>query len=60
MRYGKVGSEDTQALFVSRGSVTQSTLSSLLPSTNYYVQVAGVNSAGTGVYSNFIFETPTS
>ena len=54
LRYGEAGNRDTETLFVSGGSVTQSTISSLLPSTNYSVQVAGVNSDGTGVYSTHV------
>ena len=37
---------------VSGGSVTEATISTLSLSTNYTIQVAAVNSAGTGVYSN--------
>ena len=33
------------------GSVTEATVSNLMPSTNYSIQVAAVNSAGTGPYS---------
>ena len=51
MQYGVVGSESTQTMSVSGGSVT---ISSLMSSTTYSIQVAAVNSAGTGVYSNFL------
>ena len=37
---------------VSGGSVTEATISSLMPSTNYSIQVAAVNIAGVGVYSD--------
>ena len=49
LRYGVVGSESTQTMNVSGASVT---ISSLMSSTTYFVQVAAVNSAGTGVYSD--------
>ena len=51
MRYGVQGNRNTQYLNVSGGSVTEATISSLMPSTTYSIQVAAVNSAGTGVYS---------
>ena len=37
---------------LSGGSVTEATISSLIPSTTYSIQVAAVNSAGIGVYSD--------
>ena len=51
VQYGVVGSGNTQTMSVSRGSVT---ISSLMSSTTYSIQVAAVNSAGTGVYSDFL------
>ena len=39
---------------VSGSSVTEATISSLMSSTTYSIQVAAVNSAGTGVYSDFL------
>ena len=39
---------------VSGGSVTETTISSLMSSTTYSIQVAAVNSAGTGVYSELL------
>ena len=39
---------------VSGGSVTEATTSSLMSSTTYSIQVAAVNSAGTGVYSDLL------
>ena len=39
---------------VSGGSVTEATISSLMSSTAYSIQVAAVNSAGTGVYSDLL------
>ena len=45
---------------VSGGNVTEATISGLTPSTTYSIEVAAVNSAGTGVYSSppVIAETP--
>ena len=37
---------------VSGASETETTISDLMPSTTYDVQVAAVNANGTGVYSN--------
>ena len=45
---------------VSGGSVTEATISSLMSSITYFIQVAAVNSAGTGVYSDAVFATPDS
>ena len=52
VRYGVQGSGSTQTRDVSGGSVTEATISSLMPSTTYSIQVAAVNSAGIGVYSD--------
>ena len=45
---------------VSGGSATEATISGLTPSTTYSIEVATVNSAGIGVYSDppVIVETP--
>ena len=42
----------TQTVSVSGGETTEVMLSGLLSSTNYSIEVAAVNSAGTGVYSS--------
>ena len=52
VRYGVQGSGSTQTRDISGGSATEATISSLMPSTTYYIQVAAVNSAGIGVYSD--------
>ena len=52
VRYGVQGSGSTLTRDVSGGSVTEATISSLMPSTTYSIQVAAVNSAGIGVYSD--------
>ena len=41
---------------VSGASVTEATISSLMSSTTYSIQVAAVNSAGTGDFSNIVFQ----
>ena len=41
---------------VSGGSVTEATISELTPSTTYSIEVAAVNSAGIGVYSNAVVQ----
>ena len=51
MQYGVVGSGGTQTMSVSGGSVTEVTISSLMSSTTYSIQVAAVNIAGIGLYS---------
>ena len=44
---------------VSGGDVSEYTISGLKPSTNYSVQVAAMNSAGTGPYTSpLTIETP--
>ena len=59
MRYGDVGSERTQTVNVSGGDVSEYTISGLMPSTAYSVQVAAMNSAGTGPYTSpLMIETP--
>ena len=52
VQYGVQGSGSTQTMNVSGGGVTEATISSLMPSTTYSIQVAAVNSAGVGVYSD--------
>ena len=54
VRYGVQGNRNTQYLNVSGGSITEATISSLMPSTTYSIQVAAVNSAGIGVYSGTV------
>ena len=48
VRYG------SQTQSVSGGSVTETTISNLTPSTTYNIEVAAVNDAGTGPFSNTI------
>ena len=56
VRYGVMGSGSSQTETVSGASVTEVTLSSLLKYTNYSVQVAAVNSADTGVFSEPVLQ----
>ena len=51
VQYGVQGNGNAQYLNIPGGSVTEATISSLMPSTTYSIQVAAVNSAGIGVYS---------
>ena len=50
--YGVEGSQSTQTVHVSGGSVTEATISSLTSSTTYSIEVSAVNNGGTGVYSH--------
>ena len=51
VQYWEVGSGSTQTMSVSGGSTTEATISGLMSSTAYSIQVAAVTSAGTGPYS---------
>ena len=56
--YGVHGSSSTQTVNVTGGSTTEATILNLTWSTNYSIEVAAVNEAGTGVYSeNFSAKT---
>ena len=53
MQYGVQGSGSTQTKSVSGGATTEvTTISGLAAGTNYSIEVAAVNRAGTGVYSD--------
>ena len=55
VQYEVMGSGNTQIEMVSRDSSGgMTTISGLTPSTNYSIEVAAVNSAGTGDYSETI------
>ena len=56
VRYGVQGSGSTQTVSVSGGGATMTTISGLTASTHYSIEVAAVNSADTGVYSNVIMQ----
>ena len=54
MHYSVQGNENTQTKHVSGASATNATISNLMSSTTYSIEVAAVNSAGTGVFSPII------
>ena len=56
VRYGVQGIGNTQTETISVCGATQTIISGLTPSTNYSIEVAAVNSVGTGVFSNVIFQ----
>ena len=55
VRYGVQGNGSIQTVTVSGGGSSQTIISGLTPSTNYSIEVAAVNSAGTGLYSDAVF-----
>ena len=55
LRYGVQGSVSKQVMNVSRGATSEATISGLNITTNYSIEVAAVNRAGTGVYSAALF-----
>ena len=55
VQYGVQTSGNTQTVSISGGEATQTIISGLIPSTNYSIELAAVNSVSTGVYSNVIF-----
>ena len=50
--HGVQGSGSAQTETVRGGNTTKTTISGLAPSTSYMIEVAAVNSAGIGVYSD--------
>ena len=56
VQYGLQGNESTQTMnvHVSGGNTTEATISGLNSATAYSIEVAALNSAGTGDYSNLI------
>ena len=52
MRYGVQGSGSTQMESVSADDATEITIFRLTQDTSYTIELAAVNSAGTGEYSN--------
>ena len=51
VRYGVQGNGTTQTKNISGASVTETTISGLIPYTTYSIAMAAVNSVGTGRYS---------
>ena len=60
VQYGVVGSESTQTMFVSGASTTEASITGLGESTTYTIEVAAVNDAGIGVYSEPLIITAQS
>ena len=55
MKYGVIGSlgnEYKTVMNITGASVIEATIPNLMLSTNYSIQIAAVNNAGTGVFSN--------
>ena len=52
VQYGVMGSGNTQTVAVDGADTTEATIGDLMSSTTYSIQVAAVNSEGTGVYSD--------
>ena len=55
MKYGVMGSLNNQSeavMNITGAGVTEATIFNLILSTNYSIQIAAVNNAGTGVFSN--------
>ena len=57
VRYGVHRSGNTQIMNVAGGTTTEVIITDLDPTTTYSIEVAAVNSAGTGVYSVVIIAT---
>ena len=57
VRYGVQGHQIAQTMNVSGVSTAVTTISSLMVSTTYEIEVAAVNSAGTGMFSPVILAT---
>ena len=54
VRYGEIGSAEREKTVSMTSSVTMYTITGLSTFTNYSIEVAAVNSAGAGVYSDDI------
>ena len=52
VQYRVIGSGNTQTATVNGADVTQTTIENLMSSTTYSIEVAAVNSGGTGEYSD--------
>ena len=57
VKYGVQGNHNTQTMNVSGDSVTMATISNLMVSSTYEIEVAAVNSAGTGMFSPIVMAT---
>ena len=54
VRYGVQGNESTKTMSVTGGDTNETTITGLTPSTTFFIEVAAVNSAGTGVNSSAV------
>ena len=52
VRYGVQGNGSTQTMSVSGGGTTETTITGLMPSTTYSIEVAAVNTINSGEYSD--------
>ena len=57
MRYGVQGSGSSRTVNVLGAATTETTISELNSTTNYSIEVAAVNSAGIGNYSDPVIAT---
>ena len=55
VRYKEVNSDTRLQNVTVEGGMRKVTLSGLYPSTNYSIEVAAINSVGTGIYSEVIY-----
>ena len=55
VQYGVVWNGGTQTVNISGGTTTELNVSGLNPASNYSIEVAAVNRAGTGMYSTPLF-----
>ena len=49
---GSVYNKSDSVMNITGASITEATISNLMLSTNYSIQIAAVNNAGTGVFSS--------
>ena len=57
VKYEEMGSLDKASetlIYITGASVTEATISNLMLSTNYSIEIAAMNHAGTGMFSNAI------
>ena len=55
INYGVMGSLTKTVMNITGADVTEATIFNLMLSTTYSIQIAAVNNAGTGVFSNATF-----
>ena len=57
VRYGIQNSGSSQTVYVPGAATTETTISELSSTTHYFIEVAAVNSAGIGNYSDSVMAT---